>query len=76
MNTHGSAHVSPFDAIKRHTDEGMEYWSGRDRARLLGYKDWRNFTKAVTKAIEAGEPLQAISLKPPKSSKRGPQANS
>lgn len=53
MNTEGSAHVSPFDAIRHQRDDGMEYWCGRDLAKLLGYKDWRNFTKAVAKAIEA-----------------------
>jgi DNA-damage-inducible protein D len=50
-----STHASPFDAIKRYTPQGIEYWNGRDLARLLGYKDWRNFTKAVAKAIEACE---------------------
>jgi len=48
-------HVSPFDGI-HHTDEqDNEYWSARELSKLLGYKDWRNFTKALTKAMEACE---------------------
>ena len=45
--------VSPFDAIRQVDDAGNEYWSARDLAKLLGYKDWRNFTKAIVKAKDA-----------------------
>lgn len=55
QSSNSTAHVSPFDAIRREDENGNEYWSGRDLARLLGYKDWRNFIKAVKKAIEACE---------------------
>lgn len=48
-------HASPFDAIRRVDEHGEEYWSARELSKLLGYKDWRNFTKAITKAIEACE---------------------
>jgi len=50
-----SQHESPFDAIRQLDDNGWEFWTGRDLARLLGYKDWRNFMQAVRKAIEACE---------------------
>ena len=53
--TDGS-HTSPFNAIRHENETGMgEYWSARELSKLLGYKDWRNFTKAVNKAIEACE---------------------
>lgn len=50
-----TAHISPFDGIRRTDDGGNEYWSARDLSKLLGYKDWRNFTKALGKAVEACE---------------------
>lgn len=50
-----NTHLSPFDGIRRVDEQGNEYWSARDLSKLLGYKDWRNFTKAVAKAIEACE---------------------
>jgi DNA-damage-inducible protein D len=50
-----SQHTSPFDAIRRIDESGNEYWSARELSKLLGYKDWRNFTKAITKAMEACE---------------------
>ena len=31
----------------------VECWSARDLCTLLGYKEWRNFTKAIEKAINA-----------------------
>jgi DNA-damage-inducible protein D len=50
-----AAHLSPFDGIRRIDEHDNEYWSARDLSKLLGYKDWRNFTKAIAKAIEACE---------------------
>lgn len=47
------SHISPFDAIRRTDEEGHEYWSARDFAKILGYKEWRNFTTAIEKAKEA-----------------------
>lgn len=37
------AHASPFERIKRASDAGVEYWSSRDFAEVLGYGDYRNF---------------------------------
>ncbi len=43
-------HVSPFDRIKRTNEAGMEFWSSRDFAEVLGYGDYRNFEGVVEKA--------------------------
>ncbi len=29
--------TSPFDAIRKIDEQGREYWSARDMAKLLGY---------------------------------------
>ena len=50
-----SEHISPFDAIRQVRPDGSEYWSARDLSKLLGYKEWRNFTTAIPKAKEACE---------------------
>lgn len=41
---------SPFDAIRRVTPEGREYWSARDLMPLLGYEEWRKFDGAIDRA--------------------------
>jgi DNA-damage-inducible protein D len=46
---------SPFDEIRLQDEDGAEYWSGRDLAKLLEYSDLRNFWNAVERAIEACE---------------------
>ena len=46
----GGGHVSPFERIKRTSDAGMEYWSSRDFAEVLGYGDYRNFEGVIEKA--------------------------
>lgn len=46
---------SPFDGIKRTTDDGREYWSARDLMPLLGYPTWQHFTPAISRAILAAE---------------------
>ena len=48
-NTTGS-HISPFERIKRANDAGVEYWSSRDFAEVLGYGDYRNFEGVIEKA--------------------------
>ncbi len=45
--------ISPFESIRRVAEDGSEYWSARELAKLLGYTEWRNFTTAVEKAREA-----------------------
>jgi DNA-damage-inducible protein D len=39
-----------LEAIKQHNQHGAEYWTARDLQPLLGYRQWRSFTKAITKA--------------------------
>ncbi|MDT0223506.1 BRO family protein [Gordonia sp. AC31] len=41
---------SPFDAIRRVTPEGREYWSARDLMPMLGYDEWRKFDGAIDRA--------------------------
>ena len=43
-------HASPFERIKRTSDAGVEYWSSRDFAEVLGYGDYRNFEGVIEKA--------------------------
>ena len=45
---------SPFDAI-RHEDAQGEWWSARELAKLLEYTDWRNFERAIKRAMIACE---------------------
>jgi DNA-damage-inducible protein D len=55
-------HVSPFEVIRKETEERIEYWSARDMSRLLGYTRWENFKKALHRAEEACEnSSQAVS---------------
>ncbi len=42
-----------FESLKQHTEEGNEFWSARDLAHVLEYRDWRNFLKVINKAIQS-----------------------
>lgn len=55
MNDQQPSHTSPFDAIKHTTEEGGEYWSARDLAKLLGYSTWQKFQRVITQAEKACE---------------------
>lgn len=44
---------SPFEKIKRISEEGYEYWSARDLSKLLGYTEYRKFQNPIQKAIES-----------------------
>lgn len=44
-----------FDSIKHMTEQGVEYWSARELMPLLGYKNWREFDNAISKAKAACE---------------------
>lgn len=48
--TTAGTHASPFEAIKRITPEGDEYWSARDLAALLDYASWQRFYGVVERA--------------------------
>lgn len=41
---------SPFDAIRRVDDDGIEWWSARDLQLLLGYDKWQRFEDAIERA--------------------------
>lgn len=43
-------HHSPFEQIKRTNDAGVEFWSSRDFAGVLGYENYRNFEGVIEKA--------------------------
>jgi DNA-damage-inducible protein D len=49
------SHVSPFERIRRVSEDGGEYWSARDLAKVLGYDDYRNFLNVIQKARIACE---------------------
>jgi len=44
-----------FETIKKIDDNGKEYWSSRELAKVLEYADYRNFLTAVNKAKIACE---------------------
>jgi DNA-damage-inducible protein D len=44
---------SPFERIRRTNAAGIEFWSSRDFAQVLGYADYRNFEQVVLKAKTA-----------------------
>lgn len=44
-----------FESIKRKDQNGREYWSSRELAKVLEYADYRNFLTAVNKAKVACE---------------------
>jgi DNA-damage-inducible protein D len=46
-------HQSPFEQIRRTNDAGVEFWSSRDFAQVLGYADYRNFEQVIQKARTA-----------------------
>lgn len=50
INIHHNTDASPFDAIRRATEEGREFWSARELMPLVGYEDWRKFDGAIDRA--------------------------
>ncbi|WCG83005.1 DNA damage-inducible protein D [Pectobacterium sp. A5351] len=46
-------HHQPFEEIKQVDDEGAEYWSARELAKLLDYSEYRHFTPVLERAKEA-----------------------
>lgn len=46
----GDDRRSPFEQIKRTNDAGIEFWSSRDFAGVLGYENYRNFEGVIEKA--------------------------
>ena len=48
-------HHQPFEEIRHYGTEGQEFWSARELAPLLDYRDWRNFQKVLARATQACE---------------------
>jgi len=46
---------SPFEKLKKVNEDGHEFWFARDLQKILEYTDFRNFRKAIKKAIESCE---------------------
>ena len=44
---------SPFEKIKRISEDGFEYWSARDLSKLLEYTEYRKFLNPINKAKES-----------------------
>ena len=42
-----------FEQIKKTDDQGSEYWSARDLAKVLEYSEYRHFKPVTEKAKEA-----------------------
>ncbi len=42
--------ISPFESIRWVADDGSEYWSARDLAKILGYTEYGKFKNAISKA--------------------------
>ena len=51
----GTQRPSPFEQIRRETDDGSEYWSARELAKVLGYTEFGKFRNALQKAEVACE---------------------
>lgn len=48
-------HVSPFEEARRENEQGEEYWSARDIAKILDYVEYRNFVPVIERAKQACE---------------------
>lgn len=44
---------APFEKLKHRDEFGNEYWLARELAPVLEYEEWRNFQKAIERAILA-----------------------
>ena len=42
--------TNTFEDYANKTESGVEFWLARDLQHLLGYSEWRNFNKVITKA--------------------------
>ncbi|EMS79054.1 DNA damage-inducible protein D [Desulfotignum phosphitoxidans] len=55
-------HHQTFENLKHTTDDGMEFWSSRQLAKVLDYAEYRNFQPVIEKAKKAcensGQPVQ------------------
>jgi len=51
----GEPRVSPFESIHQFDDEGNDFWSARDLARVMEYTRWETFPNVIHKAEIACE---------------------
>lgn len=61
MSTPDLFGTSPFDALRRVSPEGREYWSGRDLMPHLGYEKWERFEGSIARA-ELAAHAQGVSV--------------
>jgi DNA-damage-inducible protein D len=47
--------TTDFQSFSNKTEDGIEFWFARDLQHLLGYSEWRNFLKVISKAKTACE---------------------
>lgn len=47
------AKAPDFEAIRQQNTDGVEYWSARELAPLLGYDTWQRFNSAIKRAMTA-----------------------
>ncbi|WP_461712335.1 phage antirepressor KilAC domain-containing protein [Streptomyces sp. DSM 41013] len=50
-----TASSSPFDALRRVHQDGTEFWTARDLMTLMGYPRWRDFRRALERAMSAAQ---------------------
>lgn len=55
MNQKVELRYKLFEEIKNIRGDGSEYWKARNLARALEYADWRNFYRAMQRAMIACE---------------------
>jgi len=48
-----SEHTPVFEQLKRFDENGAEFWSARDLAKMLEYSEYRHFLPAIKRAKEA-----------------------
>lgn len=53
MNDIEKQHNSVFERIRRIDEDGNEFWSARDMAKVLEYSEYRHFIPVIEKAKEA-----------------------
>lgn len=46
-------HQSAFESLRKMNQQGRDYWSAREPAKVLGYQEYRNFIPVIEKAKEA-----------------------
>src|SRR6266487_2326461 len=50
MNEEQKPPISPFETIRQLAEDGSEYWSARDLAKILDYSLWQKFRNVIKKA--------------------------